>query len=75
MHWNEEYGINEQRRDDATRALLEKSSIQAHSHLDQLLFSPGTILTRSGDYFQVFSQFKKNCLEHLHRGLPPWPSG
>ena len=38
VHWNEEYGINEQRRDDATRALLEKSSIQAHSHLDQLLF-------------------------------------
>jgi len=70
VHWNEEYGINEQRRDDATRALLEKSSIQAHSHLDQLLFRPGTILTRSGDYFQVFSQFKKNCLEHLHRGLP-----
>ncbi|NTY95378.1 deoxyribodipyrimidine photo-lyase [Pseudomonas putida] len=69
-HWNEEYGINEQRRDDATRALLEKSGIQAHSHLDQLFFRPGTILTRSGDYFQVFSQFKKTCLEHLHRSLP-----
>jgi deoxyribodipyrimidine photo-lyase len=70
VHWNEEYGINEQRRDDATRALLEKTAIQAHSHLDQLFFRPGTILTRSGDYFQVFSQFKKNCLEHLHRSLP-----
>ncbi len=70
VHWNEEYGINEQRRDDATRALLEKSGIQAHSHLDQLFFRPGTILTRSGDYFQVFSQFKKTCLEHLHRSLP-----
>ena len=69
-HWNEEYGINEQRRDDATRALLEKSGIQTHSHLDQLFFRPGTILTRSGDYFQVFSQFKKTCLEHLHRSLP-----
>ncbi|MBB3270886.1 MULTISPECIES: deoxyribodipyrimidine photo-lyase [Pseudomonas] len=70
VHWNEEYGINEQRRDDATRALLEKSGIQAHSHLDQLFFRPGTVLTRSGDYFQVFSQFKKTCLEHLHRSLP-----
>ena len=70
VHWNEEYGINEQRRDDATRALLEKSGIQAHSHLDQLFFRPGTILTRSGDYFQVFSQFKKTCLAHLHRSLP-----
>ncbi|AYN14390.1 deoxyribodipyrimidine photo-lyase [Pseudomonas monteilii] len=70
VHWNEEYGINEQRRDDATRALLEKSGIQAHSHLDQLFFRPGTVLTRSGDYFQVFSQFKKTCLELLHRSLP-----
>lgn len=34
------------------------------------MFRPGTILTRSGDYFQVFSQFKKSCLEHLHRSLP-----
>ncbi|GLO15313.1 deoxyribodipyrimidine photo-lyase [Pseudomonas putida] len=70
VHWNDEYGINEQRRDDATRALLEKAGIQAHGHLDQLFFRPGTILTRSGDYFQVFSQFKKTCLEHLHRSLP-----
>ena len=70
VHWNEEYGINEERRDQATRALLEQSAIQAHSYLDQLFFRPGTVLTRSGDYFQVFSQFKKNCLEHLHRSLP-----
>lgn len=69
VHWNEEYGINEERRDQATRALLEQSAIQAHSYLDQLFFRPGTVLTRSGDYFQVFSQFKRNCLEHLHRSL------
>ncbi|WP_449429852.1 deoxyribodipyrimidine photo-lyase [Pseudomonas putida] len=70
VHWNDEYGVNEQLRDQATRTLLEKNAVQAHSHLDQLLFRPGTILTRAGDYFQVFSQFKKTCLEHLHRSLP-----
>ena len=70
VHWNEEYGINEARRDTATRQLLEASEVQVHSHLDQLLFRPGTVLTRSGGYFQVFGQFKKNCLEHLHRSLP-----
>jgi len=70
VHWNDEYGINENNRDQATRTLLEASGIQAHSYLDQLLFRPGTILTRSGDYFQVFSQFKKVCLEHLHRSPP-----
>ncbi|NIF28596.1 deoxyribodipyrimidine photo-lyase [Pantoea sp. Tr-811] len=70
VHWNDEYGINESRRDADTRTLLEASGIRAHSYLDQLFFRPGTILTRSGDYFQVFSQFKKVCLEHLHRSLP-----
>nr|WP_314479623.1 deoxyribodipyrimidine photo-lyase [uncultured Pseudomonas sp.] len=70
VHWNEEYGINEERRDKATRKLLEDAEVQVHSHLDQLLFRPGTVLTRSGGYFQVFGQFKRNCLEHLHRSLP-----
>lgn len=70
VHWNEEYGINEARRDAATCKLLKASKVEVHTHLDQLLFRPGTVLTRSGGYFQVFGQFKKNCLEHLHRSLP-----
>ncbi|WP_144967598.1 deoxyribodipyrimidine photo-lyase [Pseudomonas sp. DE0010] len=70
VHWNEEYGINEARRDAATCKLLKASKVEVHTHLDQLLFRPGTVLTRSGSYFQVFGQFKKNCLEHLHRSLP-----
>ncbi len=70
VHWNDEYGINENDRDQATRKRLAASGIQVHNYLDQLLFRPGTVLTRSGDYFQVFSQFKKVCLEHLHRSLP-----
>ncbi|MFT0866799.1 deoxyribodipyrimidine photo-lyase [Pseudomonas sp. CAM1A] len=70
VHWNEEYGINETRRDEATRDLLQQAGIGATAHLDQLLFKPGSVLTRGGQYFQVFSQFKRVCLEHLHRGLP-----
>lgn len=70
VHWNDEYGINEEQRDAATRKLLENAGVRAHSYLDQLFFRPGTIVTRNGDYFQVFSQFKKVCLEHLHRSLP-----
>ncbi|MDF0730143.1 deoxyribodipyrimidine photo-lyase [Pseudomonas entomophila] len=70
VHWNEEYGINETLRDDTTRVQLEHAGITAHAHLDQLLFRPGTLLTRAGHYFQVFGQFRKACLEHLHRNLP-----
>lgn len=70
VHWNDEYGVNESHRDAAVSEQLKASGIGVHHYLDQLLFSPGTILTRSGGYFQVFSQFKKVCLERLHLGVP-----
>jgi len=70
VHWNDEYGINEARRDQATHDALQQAGITATGHLDQLLFRPGSVLTRTGQYFQVFSQFKRVCLEHLHRSLP-----
>ncbi|MFS0828756.1 deoxyribodipyrimidine photo-lyase [Pseudomonas phoenicis] len=70
VHWNDEYGVNEQRRDDAVRETLQAQSVGAHSYLDQLLFKPGSILTRSGGYFQVFGQFRKVCMERLQVGVP-----
>lgn len=71
VHWNEEYGVNEQQRDARTQALLHEAGIAAQGHLDQLLLRPGSVLTRSGHYFQVFGQFRKACLEHLCLSLPP----
>ncbi|WP_165679798.1 deoxyribodipyrimidine photo-lyase, partial [Metapseudomonas otitidis] len=68
---NEEYGIHEQRRDEAVRARLARDGIILHSHLDQLLLRPGSVLTRTGGYFQVYSQFRKVCYERLHSALPP----
>ncbi|WP_287810535.1 deoxyribodipyrimidine photo-lyase [Pseudomonas sp.] len=70
VHCNQEYGVNETRRDQAVAAALEKAGIDFHSYLDQLLFQPGSILTKSGNYFQVFSQFRKVCYERLHHGVP-----
>ncbi|MBF8163847.1 deoxyribodipyrimidine photo-lyase [Ectopseudomonas hydrolytica] len=70
VHANEEYGINENLRDRCVAAYLAQQDIAWHSHLDQLLFKPGSILTRSGGYFQVYSQFRKVCYEHLHMALP-----
>ncbi|PSS58174.1 deoxyribodipyrimidine photo-lyase [Pseudomonas sp. BBP2017] len=70
LHLNEEYGINESRRDQAVSESLSQAGVAVHRHLDQLLFRPGSILTRSGSYFQVFSQFRKACYERLHLSLP-----
>jgi len=70
VHVNEEYGINETRRDKEVAQRLEARGIEFHRYLDQLLFQPGSILTQSGSYFQVFSQFRRICYNRLHMALP-----
>lgn len=70
VHANQEYGINETRRDDAVAQTLEAQGIEFHRYLDQPLFQPGSILTQSGSYFQVFSQFRRICYNRLHMAMP-----
>lgn len=70
VHVNDEYGINESRRDQAVKRALEDAGVLFHGHLDQLLFAPGSILTRTGNYFQVYSQFRKVCYQRLHAAMP-----
>jgi deoxyribodipyrimidine photo-lyase len=70
VHANEEYGIHESRRDAAVAQALEAQGVDFYSYLDQLLFQPGSVLTKTGTYFQVFSQFRKVCYNRLHSALP-----
>jgi deoxyribodipyrimidine photo-lyase len=67
---NEEYGVHESRRDQAVAKALDGLGVSFRSHLDQLLFKPGSVLTKSGGYFQVYSQFRKVCYQRLHTALP-----
>ena len=71
VHVNDEYGVHETRRDAAVRQALDAAGISLHNYLDQLLFQPGSVLTKTGGYFQVFSQFRKVCYSRLHGSLPP----
>jgi deoxyribodipyrimidine photo-lyase len=70
VHVNEEYGVNETHRDAQVAEALSAKDVGFYSYLDQLLFKPGSVLTRTGTYFQVFSQFRKVCYERLHHSLP-----
>lgn len=71
LHINDEYGVNEQRRDAAVDDALQSTPTSMRRYLDQLLFAPGTITTLSGGYFKVFSQFRKVCYQRLSHSLPP----
>ncbi|TPG76939.1 deoxyribodipyrimidine photo-lyase [Pseudomonas arsenicoxydans] len=70
VHVNEEYGVHESSRDTAVAETLKAQGIGFYSYLDQLLFKPGTVLTRTNTYFQVFSQFRKVCYDRLRGSLP-----
>ncbi|WP_150642496.1 deoxyribodipyrimidine photo-lyase [Pseudomonas fluorescens] len=70
VHANEEYGIHESQRDVAVDKVLQAHGIGFHRYLDQLLFKPGSVLSKTGSYFQVFSQFRKICYARLHSALP-----
>ena len=70
VHINDEYGVNEQRRDEATAEALRHTSTGLQRHLDQLLFAPGSVKTLAGDCFKVFSQFRKVCYSRLSHSLP-----
>lgn len=70
VHVNEEYGVNEQSRDDAVHAALDEHDIGFTRHLDQLFFKPGSVLTKTGGYFKVYTQFRKVCYERMHQSVP-----
>ncbi|MCG6538807.1 deoxyribodipyrimidine photo-lyase [Pseudomonas sp. KSR10] len=70
LHINDEYGVNEQRRDEATAEALRNTPTRLQRHLDQLLFAPGSVKTLAGDCFKVFSQFRKVCYLRLSHSLP-----
>ncbi|MNZ44038.1 Deoxyribodipyrimidine photo-lyase [compost metagenome] len=70
VHANEEYGIHETCRNRSVKAALDALDVPFHTYTDQLLFAPGSILNKSGGYFQVFSQFRKVCYQRLGVSLP-----
>ncbi|MHB9800501.1 deoxyribodipyrimidine photo-lyase [Pseudomonas sp. MT3] len=70
VHVNEEYGLHEARRDAAVKRELASQGIDLRSYLDQLLFAPGTLLTKGGGYFRVYSQFRTLCYQRLKLGIP-----
>ncbi|WP_010484318.1 deoxyribodipyrimidine photo-lyase [Pseudomonas sp. S9] len=70
VHLNQEYGVNESLRDDQVGQALDALDIGLRRHLDQLFFQPGSVLTKTGTYFQVYSQFRKVCYQRLHDNIP-----
>lgn len=58
LFYNNQYEINESRRDLAVKKLLEKQSCTVHSFDDQVILAPGTVKTGQDTFFTIYTPFK-----------------
>ncbi|MDR9468612.1 deoxyribodipyrimidine photo-lyase, partial [Marinospirillum sp.] len=65
VYCNQQYEWNERQRDRAVAQKLSESGAQLHTFTDQVIFSPGQILTGKGDYYTVFTPFYRNWISQL----------
>lgn len=72
LHCNEEYELNEQRRDTRAFLRLTRAGIRMERHTDQVLLAPGSVLTTQGGAFRVFTPFKRAWLQQarVQQSLP-----
>lgn len=59
LHFNEEYGVNERRRDKALKQRLDASNIGVCKYRDQTVAPVGEILTQQQEPYSVFTPFSR----------------
>lgn len=70
LHYDREYELNEARRDARVSELFSGAGLEVFAHTDQVFAEPGTVLTQAGQFFTVFSPFKR-ALYRLLEAEPP----
>lgn len=70
LYFNYEYEWNERQRDEAVVDAFEEAGLNSLRFHDQVLFEPGTVLTKSSDsFYSVYSPFKKACWTRYNEEL------
>ena len=65
LHFNDEYGIDERRRDQGVVQQARQHDLNIERHVDHVLFRPGDLLTGKGEYYSVYTPFYKAWLRQL----------
>ena len=66
IFFNEEYGVNERRRDKHLKELCEAANINVRKFRDQSIIPVGQIRTQQGAPYTVFTPFKRTWWTHLN---------
>lgn len=73
LYFNNQYEVNEKKRDNAVKEYFEERGLTVKSFHDQCLFEPGTVLTQNQDYYQIYTPFKNACWKKFNEGALPVP--
>ncbi|MEA1079490.1 deoxyribodipyrimidine photo-lyase [Marinobacter qingdaonensis] len=74
VHFNEEYGVNERRRDKALKQKLDDLDIETCKYRDQTVAPVGDILTQQGEPYSVFTPFSRRWRSWVDETQPtPFP--
>lgn len=65
LYFNNEYPLNERRRDDAVEAAFRRARRAVHRFTDSVIAEPGTVMTGQGAPYTVFTPFKRRWLALL----------
>ncbi len=71
VYLNDEYEVNERRRDDAVARAFEAAGLAARSCTDQVALAPGSVRTKQGAWHRVFTPFRRAWLERLRQEGAP----
>jgi deoxyribodipyrimidine photo-lyase len=61
VYWNDEYEPQLVRRDDSVESTLRREGIAVRRFHDRLLVPPGTVTTKGGQAFVVYTPFRNAC--------------
>lgn len=70
VHFNEEYGVNERRRDKALKQTLDTAGIGVNKYRDQTVAPVGSILTQQEEPYSVFTPFSRRWRSWIDEARP-----
>ncbi|KAJ3152991.1 hypothetical protein HDU86_005447 [Geranomyces michiganensis] len=76
VYWNQEYEVDERKRDKKTETILKAAGVEVTRFHDQCVMDPGTVLTKEGKPYKVFTKFKYTWItlvvrNRMHARFPP----
>lgn len=75
LFFNEEYEVNERARDRRVRRAFSEEGLRVDAFVDQTILEPGSVKTKDGGWYSVFTPFKRAWIERFldEEGLDPLP--